>query len=105
MTQTTTEDITVTIQLNEKGTPTGKLADAELHFHAGPMAGLRLMGFSVWQRRTGGGQNVTFPAKTYSVNGDRRCFALLRPGHGDANSQETVRQLVLDAYAATQGGK
>ena len=104
MTQTATEDITVTIQLNEKGTPTGKLADAELHFHTGPMAGLKLLGFSVWQRRTGGGQNVTFPAKTYSVNGDRRSFALLRPA-SDVHSQETIRQLVLNAYAATQGGK
>jgi len=104
MTQTATEDITVTIQPNEKGTPTGKLADAELHFHTGPMAGLKLLGFSVWQRRTGGGQNVTFPAKTYSVNGDRRSFALLRPA-SDTSSQETIRQLVLNAYAATQGGK
>jgi len=104
MTQTATEDITVTIQLNDKGTPTGKLADAEIHFHTGPMAGLKLLGFSVWQRRTGGGQNVTFPAKTYSVNGDRRSFALLRPAR-DTSSQETIRQLVLNAYAATQGGK
>ena len=104
MTPTATEDITVTIQLNENGTPTGKLADAELHFHTGPMAGLKLMGFVVWERRTRDGQNVTFPAKTYSVNCERRSFSLLRPA-SDVHSQDGIRQRVLDAYAATQGGK
>jgi hypothetical protein len=39
---------------------------------------LKLLGFSIWERRTGGGRNVTFPARQYSVNGDRRSFALLR---------------------------
>ena len=64
---------------NEKGNPPGKLADAELHFTEGPLEGLKLIGFSVWERRVGNGRNVTFPARQYSVNGERRSFALLRP--------------------------
>jgi len=52
----------------------------------------------VWERRTGGGRNVTFPARTYSVNGERRSFALLRPT-GDATAQDRVRELILEAYA------
>jgi hypothetical protein len=52
----------------------------------------------VWERRTGGGRNVTFPARQYSVNGERRSFALLRPCTGDAASQEAVRDLILTAY-------
>ena len=61
-------------------TPPGKLADAELHFADGcPLDGLKLIGFSVWERRSGGGRNVTFPARQYAVNGERRSFALLRP--------------------------
>ena len=64
---------------NEKGAPTGKLADAEVHFTDGEMEGLRLLGFAVWERRNGPGRNVTFPARTYSVNGERRSFSLLRP--------------------------
>ena len=64
----------------------------------GPLAGLKLIGFGIWERRTGLGRNVTFPARQYSVNGERRSFALLRPV-GDATSQESVRQLILDAYA------
>ena len=63
---------------NDKGNPPGKLADAELHFTSGPLEGLKLIGFGVWGRR-GGGRNVTFPARAYVVNGERRSFALLRP--------------------------
>ena len=66
---------------------------------ANPLAGLKLIGFSIWERRLGVGRNVTFPARQYSVNGERRSFALLRP-MGDATAQETVRTLILDAYAA-----
>ena len=88
----------VKITPNEKSTPPGKLADAELHFTDGPLEGLKLIGFSIWERRTGGGRNVTFPARQYSVNGERRSFALLRP-ITDATTQERLRDLVLQAYA------
>ena len=83
---------------NEKGNPPGKLADAELHFTDGDLDGLKLIGFAVWERRTGGGRNVTFPARQYAVNGERRSFALLRP-IGDMSAQERIRDLVLQAYA------
>jgi hypothetical protein len=88
----------VKILQNDKGNPPGKLADAELHFTSGPLEGLKLMGFAIWERRTGGGRNVTFPARQYSVNGERRSFALLR-SIGDAKAQDRVRELVLQAYA------
>lgn len=89
----------VKIIANEKGQPAGKLADAELHFNDGPLEGLKLIGFGVWERRGGSGRNVTFPARQYSVNGERRSFALLRPVT-DTAAQERVRDLVLQAYAA-----
>ena len=100
-TQTTTANLTVKIIANDRGNPPGKLADAELHFGDGVLAGLKLIGFAVWERRSGGGRNVTFPARTYSVNGERRSFALLRPT-SDASAQERIRELVLDAYAASE---
>jgi hypothetical protein len=83
---------------NDKGNPPGKLADAELHFSEGELEGLKLVGFAVWERRSGSGRNVTFPSRQYTVGGDRRSFALLRPV-ADASSQERVRDLVLQAYA------
>lgn len=88
----------VKITPNDKGTPSGKLADAEVHFTDGELTGLRLLGFAVWERRTGVGRNVTFPSRTYSVNGERRSFALLRPV-SDQQAQDSIRDLVLQAYA------
>ena len=84
---------------NDKGTPNGKLAEAEVHFTDGALGGLRLIGFSVWERRNGPGRNVTFPSRTYSVNGERRNFALLRPIGTDSAAQNPIRELVLQAYA------
>ena len=52
----------------------------------------------IWERRSGHGRNVTFPARSYAVNGERRTFAQLRP-IVDATSQEAVRDRVLQAYA------
>jgi hypothetical protein len=88
----------VKIMPNDKGSPVGKLADAELHFSEGPLAGLKLLGFAVWERRSGSGRNVTFPSRAYSVNGERRSYALLRP-LTDVKSQDHIRDLVLSAYA------
>ncbi len=93
-----TQHVTVKITPNDKGNPPGKLADAEIHFVDGVFAGLKLIGFAIWQRRTGADRNVTFPARQYSVNGERRSFALLRPV-ADTNAQDVVRDLILSAYA------
>jgi hypothetical protein len=93
-------EATMTIKIipNDKGNPPGKLADAELHFTSGPLEGLKLIGFGIWERRTGNGRNVTFPARQYSVNGERRSFALLRPVF-DIAAQDRIRDLILQAYA------
>jgi hypothetical protein len=89
--------VTIKITPNDKGHPPGKLADAEVHFSDGAFGGLRLIGFSIWERRGGSGRNVTFPARQYSVNGERRSFALLRP-IADATAQNKLRELILEAF-------
>jgi len=98
------EVVSVRIIPNEKGNPPGKLADAEVIFEAeaGPLSGMKLVGFAIWERRSGSGRNVTFPARQYSVNGDRRSFALLRPKNGDVSAQEAVRDLILEAFSASE---
>ena len=93
------DTVTVKITPNDRGNPAGKLADAELHFGGeSPLAGLKLIGFSIWERRGGNGRNVTFPARSYAVNGERRSFALLR-AIVDTTAQEAVRERILEAYA------
>ena len=100
-THTTTANMTVKIVVNDRGNPAGKLADAELHFADGVLSGLKLIGFAIWERRGGAGRNVTFPARTYSVNGERRSFALLRPV-ADVDGQERIREAILQAYAEAE---
>lgn len=90
-------ECTIHFTPNDKGNPPGKLADAELRFTGGILDGLRLIGFSVWERRGGNGFNVTFPARQYSINGERRSFALLRP-IGNVEAQTRVRDAIVDAW-------
>lgn len=94
--------MTIRITPNDKGNPPGKLADAELHFGDGPLEGLKLIGFAIWERRGGSSRNVTFPARQYSVNGERRSFALLRPIE-DTTGQNKVRELILEAFQEYEG--
>ena len=91
--------VEIKIMPNDKNIPNGKLADAELHFTEGHMAGMRLLGFAVWTQRNGPGRNVTFPSRTYSVNGERRSFSLLRPVNDTPGGHNHLRDLVLQAYA------
>ena len=60
--------MTIKITPNDKGNPPGKLAEAELHFTDGPLEGLKLIGFSIWERRV------------------------------DVTSQNKLRELILEAY-------
>ncbi|MEQ1574280.1 MAG: hypothetical protein ABL993_08545 [Vicinamibacterales bacterium] len=100
MSKSNGELMSVKIIPNEQGGPSGKLADAEVVFEAeaGPFSGLKLIGFAIWERRDGG-RNVTFPARQYSVNGERRSFALLRPSNGEVSAQEAIKECILAAYS------
>jgi hypothetical protein len=95
--------VSVKIIPNEQDRPPGKFADAEVVFEAGagPLSGLRLIGFAVWERRDGG-KNVTFPARQYSVSGERRSFALLRSANGEPSAQDALRECILDAYSRVE---
>jgi hypothetical protein len=124
------DGVTVAIIPNDKRTPVGKLAEAEVHFRwtgsaqpatlaityaegqtearatqtaigqAVALDGLRLTGFAIWERRSGTGRNVTFPARQYAVNGERRSFALLRPNTDtiDNGPSMRLRDLIIRAY-------
>ena len=78
----------VKIVPNDNGNPPGKLADAELHFTDGVLDGLKLIGFAVWERRRGGGRNVTFrrasSRSTVSAAASRCCARSLTQRHRSA---------------------
>ena len=60
------------------------------------MAGLKLVGFTVWDRRHSDGFNVTFPARTYTANGETRHYQLLR--RTSDSSDAAIKDLILAAY-------
>jgi len=95
--------MTVKITPNTKGcTLKNKLADAELEFTEGPLAGLRLLGFAIWATRDG--LQVTFPARTYRAGGMRVSFDLLRPAATwrQPEACHAVRDAILAAWAEYQ---
>ena len=92
---------TIKIVRSEGPSAPGKLADAEVHFSGGELDGLKLVGFAVWRRRDGHGQNVSFPSRHFTVHGDRRSFSLLR-WVATPDAQARFEQLVLAAYSETQ---
>lgn len=58
--------------------PEGKVAEAELHFTDGELAGLKLTGFTIWNGRNGG-LHLTFPARSYlRQDGAKTHYPLLR---------------------------
>jgi hypothetical protein len=70
---------------------------SELHATDGGLEGLKLI--AIWERRTGGGRNVTFTARQYAIHGERRRFALLRCIADIESAQQRIRELVLYASA------
>ena len=66
--------MTIKITPNDKGNPPGKLADAELHFTDGPLEGLKLIGFAIWERRGGNGPQRHVPGA--AVQRQRRAAQL-----------------------------
>lgn len=90
--------ITIKILNADPQSVAGKLADAEIHFDGGELDGLKLVGFAVWQKRDGTGQNVSFPSRHFTVHGERRSFSLLR-WIAKRNAQARLENLVLQAYA------
>jgi hypothetical protein len=94
--------ITINIVRDDKNKPPDKLADAEPKFIGGELDGLKLLGFGIWRQRNGSGQNVTFPARHFMVNGERRNFSLLR-AVDDRGAEDRLRQRVLQAYHGDTG--
>jgi len=95
----------IVIVPNDKGTPVGKLADAELHFGDGLLAGTKLVGFAIWESQWPGKNlthphlRVTVPSREYLAGTERRRYDLLRPVDGDGAFTDAVRDAILDAFA------
>lgn len=84
--------------------PVGKLADVEIVLDSrdGLLAGLKLVGFAVWDGD--GDRKVTVPTRIYTVAGDRRQFEILRPAFKtDDSARERLCAAILAAYDHPEG--
>lgn len=95
-------DMAIKIIPNAANYPVGKRADAELHFLTGPMTGLKLVGFAVWEsNKSPSGLNVTFPARSYTQAGEKRSYSLLRSTAADMAGTNNLREMIIKAYQTT----
>jgi hypothetical protein len=98
--------MTIQIVLNEKGTPVGKVADAEIHFTEGVLAGMKLVGFAIWESQYRSGElRVTMPCREYQVGDERRRYDLVRAVEGNvAPEGHALKLAILAAYRAAYEG-
>jgi hypothetical protein len=79
--------------------PERLVCEAEIVFDAesGPLAGMKLVGFSLW-RSPEGEVYVTFPSRAFGSGVDRRFFDFLRSAEGNGADAKRVKAWVLAEY-------
>ena len=84
--------------------PERLVCEAEVVFEAeaGPLAGMKLVGFSLW-RSPEGEVYVTFPSRAFGAGTERRFFDFLRSVEGTAADAKRVKAWILDAMAPERG--
>ena len=84
--------------------PERLVCEAEVVFEAeaGPLAGMKLVGFSLW-RSPEGEVYVTFPSRAFGSGTERRFFDFLRSVEGTAADAKRVKAWILESLAAERG--
>jgi hypothetical protein len=93
-------DVTFTF-VNREGGPERLVCEAELVFPAtaGILAGLKLVGFSLW-RSPEGEIYVTFPSRAFGAGQERRFFDYLRSVDSTAAAPKALKEAIVAAYKA-----
>lgn len=81
--------------------PERLLAEAEIIFEDGPLAGLKLVGISVWKSAEGD-PNVTFPARSFGSGGQRRFWDLLRVQEAGSTAARRVKDWIVAEFKAAR---
>lgn len=81
--------------------PERLVCEAELLFEEGPLAGMKLVGFSLW-RGPDGETYVTFPSRAFGAGSDRKYFDYLRSAEGALADARRVKTWILEEYRATR---
>jgi hypothetical protein len=91
--------------ISRDSAPERLVCEAEVFFgdEAGPLAGMKLVGFSLW-RSPAGEVYVTFPSRPFGTGTDRRFYDYLRSSEGEAARVRRVKDWILDEYRTTSEG-
>jgi hypothetical protein len=79
--------------------PERLICEAELLFEPadGILAGMKLVGFSIWQSQEGE-HYVTFPSRAWGAGQERRYFDYLRSTDGKGNDSKRVKAWILQEF-------
>ena len=81
--------------------PERLVCEAELIFLAGPLADMKLVGFSLW-KGADGELYVTFPSRAFGGGTERRFFDYLRSVDGTPAEVRRVKAWILEQYKLRQ---
>ena len=82
--------------------PEKLVCEAEIVFDAdGPLAGMKLAGFSLW-RSPEGEVYVTFPSRAFGQGGERRFFDYLRSVDGSGADSKRVKAWILEEFRSSK---
>jgi hypothetical protein len=78
--------------------PERLVCEAEVVFdEAGPLSGMKLVGFSLW-RSPEGEVYVTFPSRAFGAGNDRRYFDYLRSVDGTVAEAKKVKAWIMEEF-------
>jgi hypothetical protein len=94
------ETLRVDFIARENG-PERLVCDAELVFMDGPLADMKLTGFSLW-RGADAATYVTFPSRAFGAGTERKYFDYLRSVEGTQSAVKRVKDWIVDQYKLRQ---
>jgi hypothetical protein len=78
--------------------PERLVCEAEILFgDEGPLAGLKLVGFSLW-KGADGEVYVTFPSRAFGAGSERKYFDYLRSEDGTLETVKRLKAWIVDEY-------
>lgn len=86
--------------IKRDGGPEKLVCEAEIVFGKGEFLGMKLVGFALW-RGSDEAVYVTFPARAFGYDAERRYFDLLRSVEGDGATVRRVKEWILAEYRKT----
>jgi hypothetical protein len=83
--------------VQRESVPERLVCEAELVFNSGSLAGVKLVGFSLWKRPEGE-VYVTFPSRAFGAGSERRFFDFPRSVDAEAAPVKALKQAIVEAY-------